>query len=123
MITGRVTADREAIIGLEIAGPSLEFQPVEAVIDTGYNGSVGFPGRLIEALELPLAGHRRGVLADGSLLLLDLYLATVLWHGKRQEVLACRVEGAPIVGMSLLGGSRLTIDVVDGGEVAIEELT
>ncbi len=122
MITGKVTADREAIIELEIAGPSRQFQPVEAVVDTGYNGYLTLPGHLITALQLPFAGHRRGTLADGSVLLLDVYLATVLRHGKPEEVLICQAKGAPLAGMSLLRGSRLTVDVVEGGDVAIEEL-
>ena len=122
MIRGRVTADREAIIELDIAGPSQEFQRIEAAIDTAYNGYLTLPGRLIAELQLPFAGHRRGTLADGSALLLDVYLATVIWHGKRQEVLISKAEGEPLVGMSLLRGSRLAIDVVDGGDVVIEEL-
>ncbi len=122
MITGKVTTDREAIIELEVARPSQELQSIEAVIDTGYNGCLILPSRLIAALELPFAGHRRGALADGSPVLLDMYLATVIWHGKRQEVLISQAEGARLVGMSLLRGSRLTMDVVDGGDVVIEEI-
>ena len=35
MITGKVTADREAIIRIEVAGPSEQSQRVEAVIEFG----------------------------------------------------------------------------------------
>lgn len=122
MIPGEVTADREAIIRIEVAGPSEQSQRVEAVIDTGYNGHLTLPNRLIVALDLPFAGHRRGMLADGSDLLLDMYLATVIWHGEPREVLVSEARGAALVGMSLLRGSRLTVDVVEGGHVAIEEL-
>lgn len=122
MITGRVTADREAIIRIEVAGPSEQFEPVEAVIDTGYNGDLTLPDGVISALRLPFGGHRRGTLANGSGLLLDVYLATVIWHGKRRDVLISQADCAPLVGMSLLRGSRLTMDAVDGGDVVIEEL-
>ena len=122
MITGNVTADREAIIPIEVAGPSGQSQPIEAVIDTGYNGDLTLPSRLIEALQLPFGGHRRGALANGSHLLLDVYLATVISHGKPKEALISQAECAPLVGMSLLRGSRLTMDAVEGGDVVIEEL-
>jgi len=122
MITGRVTPDREAVIGIEVAGPSDRSHRIEAVIDTGYNGHLTLPSQLIGTLHLAFAGHRRGMLADGSDLLLDVYLATVIWHGKPREVLVSQAEGAALVGMSLLRGSRLKMDVVDGGHVAIEEL-
>ncbi len=122
MITGEVSADREAIIRIEVAGPSEWPRRVEAVIDTGYNGHLTLPSQLIAALDLPFAGHRRGMLADGSDLVLSVYLATVIWHGEPREVLVSEARGAALVGMSLLRGSRLTMDVVDGGHVAIEGL-
>lgn len=44
-----------------------------------------------------------------------------MWHGRQKEVLVSKVEGEPLVG-SLLHGSRLTVDVVEGGSATIEEL-
>jgi len=67
-------------------------------------------------------GHRRGTLADGSVTRLDAYLATVVWHGQPKGVLISQTAGTPLIGMSLLEGSRLTMDVVDGGKVILEEL-
>ncbi len=123
MITGRVTADREAVIELQLAGPGREARQIQAVIDTGYNGYLTLPDHLITAHRLLFAGHRRAALADGSHVILEVYLATVLWHRREREVVVCRVEGAPLVGMSLLRGSRVTIDVVDDGDVIIDELS
>ena len=74
------------------------------------------------ALQLPFAGHRRGTLADGSVTRLDVYMATVVWHGQPRDVLISQAAGMPLIGISLLEGSRLTIDVVDGGDVTIDEL-
>lgn len=121
MISGRVR-NREAIIELEIAGPSPPPQQVEAVIDTGYNGYLTLSGHLVTILQLPFAGHRRGTLADGSIIRLDVYMASVDWHGQQKDVLISQAEGTPLIGMSLLQGSRLTIDGVDGGDVTIQEL-
>jgi predicted aspartyl protease len=38
MITGVVTADREAVIRLTVRGPVGQEHEVEAVIDTGFDG-------------------------------------------------------------------------------------
>ena len=37
MITGKITANREAIIELEVIGSNQKREKVEAVIDTGFN--------------------------------------------------------------------------------------
>ncbi|REJ87579.1 MAG: clan AA aspartic protease [Planctomycetota bacterium] len=121
MISGSVR-NREAIIEIEVSAPGQPPQQVAAVIDTGYNGYLTLPGQLVTALRLPFVGQRRGTLADGSVTRLDVYLATVPWHGHPKEVLISQAAGAPLIGMSLLDGSRMTVDVVDGGDVTIDEL-
>jgi clan AA aspartic protease len=121
MITGKVR-NREAIIDIEVSTPARSPQQIEAVIDTGYNGHLTLPDHLVASLQLPFAGHRRGTLADGSVVLLDVFMATVIWHGQSKDILVSQAKGAPLVGMALLNGSRLTIDALDGGDVTIEEL-
>lgn len=69
-----------------------------------------------------MVGNRRATLGDGSMVVLDLYLATVSWHVQEREVLVLQAEGGALVGMSLLYGSRVVLDVVDGGEVTIATL-
>ncbi|MDA1049881.1 MAG: clan AA aspartic protease [Planctomycetota bacterium] len=122
MIRGTIR-NREAIIELEVSGSGQSVQQIEAVIDTGYNGYLTLPDDLVAALRLPFAGHRRGRLADGNVIRLDVYLASVVWHVQQKDVLISQAAGTPLIGMSLLNGNRLTMDVIDGGDVSIEELT
>ena len=122
MIAGKVTADREALIEIQLAGPARGTRQIKAVIDTGYNGYLTLPSHLITAHQFPFAGYRRAALADGSSVVLDVYLATVVWHERQQEVVVARADGAALVGMSLLRGSRMTMDVIDDGDVVIDEL-
>lgn len=122
MIAGKVTADREAVIELQLTGPARQTRQIQAVIDTGYSGHLTLASHLITALQLPFVGYRRAALADGSIVVLDAYLATVLWHGRQQQVVVARAGSAPLVGMSLLRGSRMTMDVIQEGDVAIDEL-
>lgn len=121
MITGRVT-DREAAIELEVTGAGQPPLRIQAVIDTGFNGYLTLPSHSVSMLRLQFAGHRRGTLADGSVTVLDVYMAVVVWHGREEEALVSQAAGAPLVGMSLLHGSQMTMDVVEGGDVTIREL-
>lgn len=123
MITGQVTVDREAVIQLEVYGSEQKREIVDFVIDTGFNGNLILPGDLVERLNLQLAGKRRATLGDGNSVLLDVCIASVLWYKERREVLALRADGGPLIGMSLLHGNRLNMEVVNGGEVTIEPVT
>jgi hypothetical protein len=53
---------------------------------------------------------------------LGVYDARVLWRGQERFVPVYEAEGGPLVGMSLLRGSRLTVEVEPGGDVVIEDL-
>ena len=48
--------------------------------------------------------------------------AFVQWHGSRREALALAADGDPLLGMSLLYDSRLTLDVVVNGQLRIEPM-
>ena len=123
MITGKITANREAIIELEIIGSNQKRENVEAVLDTGFNGYLTQTNDLINSLKLQLAGSRHVTLGDGNVVVLDMYIAKVLWHGQEREVLILEAEGGPLVGMSLLYGSRVMLEVVDNGDVTIGPLS
>ena len=123
MIIGKVTANREAVIELEIIGSNQKRENVETVIDTGFNGYLTLSSDLINYLKLQLAGSRHVTLGDGNVVVLDMYLAKVLWHGQEREVLILEAEGGPLVGMSLLYGSRVILEVVDNGDVTIAPLS
>lgn len=59
-------------------------------------------------------------LADGSEQECDVYAATVIWDGQPRRVPVDAAETDPLVGMPLLNGSDLYMQVRAGGRVAIE---
>jgi clan AA aspartic protease len=122
MISGTVTPYRTMSIRLRVIGSQSQEQEVEAIIDTGFTDYLTLPRALIRTLALPTRGSQRARLADGSVVHLDLFRATVLWDGQTRAVLVHAAETDPLVGMSLLYGSRFTAEVVDGGPVTIEAL-
>jgi clan AA aspartic protease len=120
MITGTVNTDYEAIIRLFVQGPVGPAHEVDAIIDTGFNGFLTLPPALVTALGLMRRSRGRALLANGSEELFDIYGVTVLWDGQQRYVEADAVETTPLVGMSLLDGYDLYIQVADGGQVVIQ---
>jgi len=122
MITGSVNAHREPMIGLTIRGPVGQELEVEAVIDTGFNGSLSLASAFIAMLGLAWRRRGRAILADGSESIFDIYEATVVWDGQPRRVAVDAAETDSLVGMSLLYGYELTIQVMDGGNITIKKL-
>ena len=61
----------------------------------------------------------KAVLSDGSIVDVDLYRAVVIFDGRQREVLVYSTEGYSLIGMSMLSGHKLSVEVVDGGSVTI----
>jgi clan AA aspartic protease len=122
MITGRVTPQREATFSLTVIAPDDRERQVGVVLDTGFNGYLTLSSGVVWALRLPLAGNRRVTLGDGSAVVLDMYMGRVRWHEHEREILILQADGDPVGGMALLDGNRVTLDVVDDGDLLIEPL-
>jgi clan AA aspartic protease len=123
MMTGTVNAYREALLGLVVQGSGGEVLELEAIIDTGFDGSLTLPAQMVEQLGFPFLQRTSALLGDGSRSIFDIYVGTVLWNGQSRRVPVHVSNTEPLLGMSLLYGSELTIQVVEGGEVRIRELT
>lgn len=120
-IVGRVNASHEAIISLHVGGFGNRHR-IDAVVDTVFNGFLTLPARLVQELDLVWRRRGRAMLADGTDSLFDIYEATVMWHGRPRRIAVDEVDCDPLVGMSLLDGCKLTVDVVHGGRVVIRPL-
>ena len=121
MIRGKITAYQEAVIELEVSGLNSSAK-IKAVIDTGFTGYLTLPSALINHLNLQQVGEQLAILGDENRVVLKRYVAKVLWHGAERDVFVLQAEGGPLIGMSLLYGSRLTLDVVTDGDVTIDAL-
>jgi clan AA aspartic protease len=121
MIEG-IISNMQACVPVGVSSHTGRPMRISAVVDTGYNGSLALPSQIIARLSLRFAGHRTGKLADGSSILLTMYSAFVEWHGRSKFVVIADGAAAPLIGMALISGSRLTIDAIEDGSVLIEEL-
>lgn len=121
MINGIVTSGREIEIAIDVVDKKQALLTVEAVVDTGFNGYLTLPKGLLSQLRASRVGTRRVELGDGNLVDLDVYLVDVEWFGRRTDVLALNSDSKPLVGMSMLWGSKVMFEAVEGGEVRIDD--
>jgi clan AA aspartic protease len=122
MIAG-VVEFREARIQLEMRGRRGSKREIDAVIDTGYTGWLSLPPALVAALGLRWKAYGRGTLADGSECLFDVYFAKVIWDGRARIIRVNELNANPLVGMSLMKGYQLTMQIRERGKVTIKRLT
>ena len=119
VIEGRVNAAYKAAIPLQLRGPAGQEQEVEAVIDTGFTGSVTLPPSLVAELGLVFMGTGGATLTDRSEVSFDAYAVTVLWEGQPRDVLIDEADTTPLAGMLLPDRHDLNIDVEGGERVLI----
>ncbi len=122
MIEGIVNAHLEAVVTLHLAGPAGQAREIDAVIDTGFNGFLVLPPALVADLGLPIVGDGEAVLADGSEAAFDVYGVSLLWDGQPRYVETGAVGLDPLLGMAMLDGYDLNIQVRSGGRVAIQPM-
>jgi predicted aspartyl protease len=111
---GTVTVDLEARVDIVVGGASGAQITIQAILDTGFSEYLTLPITLIEELNLPLREATQIRLADGSLRIVDVYEGRVRWF-----------DGWRAVLIQASGGVRdhqLTIDVVESGDVVVENL-
>lgn len=121
MIVG-VVDHLEARVRLSVYGTSGKAHTIEAVIDTGYGGVLSLPPAAVRTLALPWFTSGRGILANGSETLFDRYSASIAWDGRRLDILIDEADTDPLIGMMLLEGYELKMQVRRRGKVVIKRL-
>jgi clan AA aspartic protease len=122
MISGTVNADREAVLRLQVSGVPGQSQEIEAVVDTGFTGFLTLPLSVIANLGLTRISRGRAILANGSEEVFDIYEAQIVWDGQTRRIEADAAEVEPLIGMSMLYGYELRVQVLDGGTLPIAAL-
>jgi clan AA aspartic protease len=119
MITGIVNADFEPIIALSICSSDGKICTQDAIVDTGFNGWLSLPSDLIAELNLKWKRRGRAILGDGTECVFDVYEAVLVWDGNMLTIPIDEADSEPLVGMSLMEGYQLKIQVCEGGRVEL----
>ena len=123
MLTGRVNGDLQAWLTVEIMTPSGQPRSIEVALDTGFNGQIALPAITIQRLELSEESSRLAITATGDRVRLTTYYTTMMWHGEPRIIEVVEADSEPLLGMELLLGNRVTLDVLEGGPVTIYPLS
>ena len=120
---GAVNEFREPILPLTVFSPTGEPFELDVLIDTGSTSELTLPGEVIEALELIHVDEEPATLANGEVIACRVFSVDVLWHSSLRRVRVVELNMDPLLGMKLLEGSRLEIDVRIGGEVRVNTIS
>lgn len=80
------------------------------------------PRQAIAPLGLTLHGFVPGLMADGSERHFYVYEATVVWDRRARQIPVYEADATPLIGMALLNGYELTMQVRPRGKVTIKRL-
>ncbi|MUL36656.1 clan AA aspartic protease [Gloeocapsopsis dulcis] len=122
MITGFVNVEFEPIIPLSIRRADGKVFTQDAIVDIGFNGWLSLPPDLITQLNLTWKRRGRAILGDGSKCVFDVYEAVVIWDGTPITIRVDEADSKLLVGMSLMEGYQLTIQVFEGGQVELRKV-
>lgn len=81
MMRGVVNARREAVLTLQVRGPSGTAVAIDGVVDPGFTASLTLPPAVVSTLRMVRQSSGGAVLADGSVRQFDIYAAEVEWDG------------------------------------------
>ncbi len=122
MIAGHI-AKRRPLVALTIRDNSGQDRGIETVLDTGFTGYLTLPPATVAAFGLPFAHPMRAILADGSHHVLSVHKGIILWDGNERDIDIIATGTEPLIGMSLLDGSDVRLQVTDGGTITIVPLS
>jgi clan AA aspartic protease len=120
MMQGIVDQNCEAMIRLVVGDTRDRRLVIDALIDTGVTGFLTLPKSMVTQFGLSAYSREEGTLGDGSRRIFDIYSGVVIWEDQSIPIDINGSEATPLVGMGLLYGCQLKIDVVVGGKVTVE---
>ncbi len=94
---------------------------LETDIDTGFSGLMTLPVTTVEQMDLQKVGEARAFLADGIEREYDLHKVDVDWFGELRPIEALCMGRFPLLGMAMMEGLDLHVQVGDRGQITLTE--
>jgi clan AA aspartic protease len=121
MITRSLNRRLEGHVPLTIRGPASQAE-IEFLVDTGFNGFVSMSSDQVAKLDLEWSRYQTAALADAEEFLVGLYEAEAFWDGGWRTIEVAALGATCLLGMQMLRGYSLTIDVIENGTLTITRL-
>ena len=110
MLSGTIDAVGQIHIPIELIAAHGERRALDALLDTGFTGSLGMRSALAQTLGWQLHGYVEAGLASG-LASLAVFIGEVIFDGQHQVVRAVEITSDDvIIGLALLRDKRLLAD-------------
>jgi len=110
MLAGTIDAVGQIHIPIELTDTHGVRRTLDALLDTGFTGSLGISGALARMLGWQLHGYVEAALASGAVSLAA-FIGEVVFDGQRQVVRAVEITSDEvIIGLALLRDKRLLAD-------------
>lgn len=110
MLKGRVNRHGEPVVSIQLI---LRNRPVSfpAIIDTGFNGYLSVPRRLLVRSEWHAIGTEKFEIATGALVEQEIYLGEAIFDGRRGPTYSVSTEAQDIlIGTKLLRDKILLVN-------------
>jgi len=120
-LRGRVV-DHHILLDVTFVLPDGSQVTREMVLDTGFVGTLTLPTSVVSSFNLPFLRRMPAKLADGTSISTGVHLATVLWHGVKQNTELLALDDRPLLGMLMLNGSEMNVRFENGGPMELLEL-
>jgi clan AA aspartic protease len=115
MLEGWLREDGQAVVELEVISRDGRSHTISAVIDTGFNGQISLPRRILNALD-PLLVYEGTIdveLASGAVVEEDVYSGAIRFDGRDMDAEIIVIEAEEtLIGTGLLTGKVLLINFV-----------
>ena len=124
MITGIVNPDFDPINHISICGSDGKVYTQDAIVDTGFNGWLSLPPDLIAKWNLKWKRRGRAFLVmevNASSMSIK-YKAVLFSGGNFLTILIDEGDSEPLVGMSVMEGYQLMVQVPEGGHVELSKV-
>ena len=95
---------------------------MNAVLDTGFSDYLSLTSEQVQTLNRLSSNQVSSTMADGTTRTALLYFASVEWDSIPTLIEVIGGDDVPLIGIALLQGYNLSVDVVDGGTVGIIRL-
>ena len=109
---GRVDENKRALLSVDVQSKLTgDAASIDAWIDTAFDGHFVFSTALIEELGLETLVETEAILADGTKVTLETFVAYLDWFGNMVPVQVVANDGEfPLLGTALLGDRCLLIN-------------
>jgi predicted aspartyl protease len=95
---------------------------IDAVVDTAFSGTLALSKHDAARLKSKRTSRTRMQLADGVFQYFDTHSIGLEWLGAWRTARACELGDESLIGMRLLEGCELRVQIKDGGAVEITPL-